>query len=554
MEIQAKQSVTLPSITFFAVFLVAAMGWVVVLVQLLEHQEGLNKHLIEIGLEVLKVLVIAVAAAIAVERLLQREPDEDPRAALRNVGIKEIYPKRQDAGKEFLRLVRDENIRRITISGISLRDFLPANGTLHEVWRDVCDRMKREEAAGVPVEQRLHVRFLVLLPNSDEGTFRHEVEGENQRDPGGIPFDIPNALSQVRNAQQEIFGTGDTPYLQVRLYEHCPFAFVFATESDVFVEQYDYRDQSKPAALPILDYQSGTAQYREQMFSLEVIWKHARPAEFVDAVGTATAIREARLKNIFRRDHRTRLTKQQATAIRAATGESIDILAISGHFYVSNPNVAPELQRISRAGKLPSGEDCPAVPIRVAVINPVCQQAILRAVADASPPELVGKQLRSWTWENHQQSDLYKDARKTANTLYSWNKQMGCRIHVKVYSSSIACMILQTDEHAFIEQYMYGRSKAFQVGFNLGGEYPVLEFDVSKVDGKEMVEHQVIAATFEIIWNFYSVPWEHYVTRDEKVEFELNLARLLEELSLPPSTGGDAGTGSENGPAEALSA
>jgi hypothetical protein len=532
MDLQAKKSIQLSSITFFVSVLVGTMGWVVVLGQLRGHEEGVTRALIEIGEEVLKVVVIAVAAAVAVERLLQREP-EDPRAALRKLGIKQIFPRRQDAGEEFLRSARDENIRRIQICGISLRDFLPANGTLHEVWRETCERMKREQEMKLPAEQRLHVRLLLLLPNSDEGCFRHEVEGENQKDPGGIPFDIPQAISRVQGAQQEIFGDREVPYLQVRLYEHCPFAFSFATEADVFVEQYDYRDQSKPPALPLINYQSGSDQYKEQMFSLDVIWRHARPAETLDHVGTATAIREARVANIFRRDQRATLTKRQVTAIRQATEGSIDILAISGRFYTSNPIVAPELQKVSRPTKVANGDIRPPVPVRVAIINPVSQQAILRAVADGSPPEQVGDQLRLWNWSLHQQSDLYTDARTTASTLYSWSQQRECAIQVRAYSSSVACMILQTDRHAFIEQYMYGRSKAFQPGFNLGGEYPVIEYDVSKTDAGEMVEHQVIAATFEMIWNFYSVPWDEYVLRDEKQEFELNLGRLLAELGPP---------------------
>ncbi len=49
-----------------------------------------------------------------------------------------------------------------------------------------------------------------------------------------------------------------------------------------------------------------------------------------------------------------------------------------------------------------------------------------------------------------------------------------------------------------------------------------------------MVEHQVIAATFEMIWKFYSVSWEDYLKRDEKREFEQNLSRLLAELHVGP--------------------
>lgn len=534
MELQAKKSISLSSITFFTSILLGTMGWVVVLGLLREQERGIVQTLIDIGQEVLKVIVIAVAAGIAVERLLEREPDEDPRLALRKLGIKEIFPKRQDAGEEFLRSARDENIRRITISGISLRDFLLPGGALNQVWREICERMKREQERKLPGDQRLHVRLLLLLPNSNEGYFRHQVEGENTKDPGGIPFDVPYAVRIVQGAQQDIFASQETLYLQVRLYEHCPFSFTFATESEIFVEQYDYRDQSRVAALPIIEYQSGNNQYKEQMFSVDAIWKHSLSADFVDQVGTAAAIREARIANMFRRDHRTLLTKGQVGAIREVAQGTIDIMAISGHFYTSNAAIAKELQRVSSGGRDSKGGAIPPVPVRFALINPVSQQAILRAVADWSPPDKVGDQLRNWNWGLHQQSDLYGDARNTASTLYSWSTQKQCSIKVRLYSSSVACAILQTDRYAFIEQYMYGRSKEFQPGFNLGGEYPVLEYDVSKSDGGEMIEHQVISATFEMIWKYYSIPWESYLNRDEKSEFARNLERLLSELDCAP--------------------
>ena len=101
-------------------------------------------------------------------------------------------------------------------------------------------------------------------------------------------------------------------------------------------------------------------------------------------------------------------------------------------------------------------------------------------------------------------------------------------------------MILQTDSHVFIEQYMYGRSKAFEPGYDLGGEYAVIEYDVSKKDDADVVEHEVIAATFEMIWKFYSISWDDYLTCDEETEFEINLARLRAELKVTPTQGPSA--------------
>ena len=139
------------------------------------------RRVLDICVEILKVVVIAAAAAIAVERLLLREPEDDPHAALRKIGIEELFAARQDAGPEFLRSVQDKNVRRITISGISLRDFLPAGGTLYAIWQEIRERLKREEISGRQSDERLHVQLLLIMPNSHEGYFRHAVEGEVKR-------------------------------------------------------------------------------------------------------------------------------------------------------------------------------------------------------------------------------------------------------------------------------------------------------------------------------------------------------------------------------------
>ncbi len=532
MKLEPKKSVSLSSITFFVSILIGAMGWIITLSLLQSHEEGLVKELLSIGMEVLKVVVIAAAAAIAVERFLHLASEDDPNKVMRSAGIQAILPRRLDAFEALLRYVQRENIHHITICGISLRDFLLPGGSMHEVWRGIRDRLRREQAENLLDSRRLHVRLLLLLPNSDEGFFRHAVESYNQNDPSGIPADIPSAVKSVQAAQQDIFGSHDTPFLEVRLYEHCPFAFMFVTDTNAFVEQYDYHDQGQPAAMPLLDYQGGTSQYKELTSSLDVIWKHARAADLYAEVGTAAAIREARVENVFRSEQKAALTLRQVRAIQDATSKSIDVQAISGKFYVSNPHVARVIQQASLPTKLPAGTDRPGVPVRFLIINPVSQQAILRAIADTSPPALIGEELHNWDWLRHQQTDLYRDARNTAHMLHNWAEQRQCQISVRMYSSSVACMILQTDNRLFVEQYVYGRSKVFQQGFNLGGEYPVIEYNVTDYDGIETVEQQVVAATFEMVWKFYSISWENYLMRNEEDEFKLNVDRLIAELRI----------------------
>jgi len=110
----------------------------------------------------------------------------------------------------------------------------------------------------------------------------------------------------------------------------------------------------------------------------------------------------------------------------------------------------------------------------------------------------------------------------------------GSQIEVRLYSSSIACALLLSDNSAFIEQYMYGRSKIFQPGLALGGEYPVIEYEEAGPDGGDTIEKEILEDTFDIVWDSYSIAWEEYVTRNPAKEFEKNLSRLLEELGTSP--------------------
>jgi hypothetical protein len=278
------------------------------------------------------------------------------------------------------------------------------------------------------------------------------------------------------------------------------------------------------------------------MFSLDTIWKNARRTKPSDEVGTAPAIRDARIRNIYLGKDRDKdkLTKNQVTAIRRAREGSIDILAISGTFYRSYPSMAIELRRISTPK-----DDYPGIPIRFAIINPVSQQAIIRAVAESCPPEQVGQELRQWDWARHQQSNLYRDTLRTANILSTWSAQ-GCKISVQVYSSSVACAILRTDCQAFVEQYMYGRSKDFEPGYNLGGEYPVIEYELSKTKTGETVEQEVVEASFEMIWRFFSVSWKNFLNCDYEGLFEQNVARLRAEYGLLHSAGNGSASTAEH--------
>jgi hypothetical protein len=527
MELKAKETITVSALVFLVVVVVATLGWLLLFFLIATDQHGPTKILLEVAIEGLKVVAIGAAAAIVLELFLRRTSQDTPEALLQQVGISEIFQSRieHDAITEFLRLVKEPNVRRIVICGISLRDFLLNSGALHSVWRAIQDRLNQEQRSDLQPHQRLHVRVLLLEPGSNEGCFRDEVERHTEALPGGgIPFDVPQGIATVVSAQHAIYRSNDTAFLQVRLYEHCPFAFVFATDATILVEQYDYRNQSEDPALPLLEYKSGSRQFKELFASVETIWKHARPTEILDEIGTATALREAKIRNIFRHGDREHLSKRQADAVRAASGESIRILAVSGKFYTSNPIIAPLIRQNSKPTDSSAG-----TRVLMAIANPTSQQAILRAVADETPANEMRKGLEEWTWAKHQRTALYKDTINTGMRMEQW-KAKGSQIQVRLYSSSIACAMLMTDKSAFVEQYVPGRSKIFQPGLALGGEYPIIEYEIEPINGRSTIEKEVIEESFDIVWDSYTVAWEDYSQRDLEEEFKRNLTNLLTEI------------------------
>ena len=531
MELKAKETVGLPAYTFLGIIVAATLGWLLLLFLISTNEHGPTKILLEVAIEALKVVVIGAAAAIVLEQFLRRTRGDNPEALLGRVGINAVFVSRrdQDAATEFLRLVTDPNVKRLTIAGISLRDFLLGNGSLHPIWRAIQARLDRENRSQIQPQQRLFVRLLLLEPRSNEGRFRHEVEGHNIAAPGGgIPFDVTQGINTVAAAQHMIYGKAEAEFLQVKLYEHCPFAFLFAADTPILVEQYDYRDQAKDAALPLVSYKSGTRQFEELVNSIDLVWKNAHAADLLNEVGTATAIREGKLRNIFRRDDRAHLSKRQADALGLTEpGGLIRIMAITGRFYTSYPGIAPLIRHISKPGEGTAG-----ARVHIAIVNPTSQQAILRAVADESPAGEIRSFLQGWSWTKHQETSLYRDAMRTAYLVEQW-KAEGSQIDLRLYSSSISCALLLVNSSAFIEQYMYGRSKIFQIGLALGGEYPVIEYEKAGRDGRDTIEEEVIEATFDIVWDSYSIRWEDYSKRDLSSELESNLSRLLEELGSP---------------------
>ena len=523
-----KQSISIP-ISFIIWFLpIAILGWTLYAGAILERPlEGVIKTIIEFGFEILKALFLGFTAGFIISYYLKYTLHENPEVIPEESGIGKIYSTRLDTKDEFIDKVRSENIKEIYISGISLRDFLTGAGPLRPVWNAICDRLDEEKE--LPDSNRLKVYLLLLDPRSSEGHFRFSIEREQRAAGLNLPVDVRAGLDEVFQEMEKINSTSSQQFLQIKLYSHCPFSFTFATNMDIFVEQYYYQSLNSPLpAIPLIRYSNNTQQYKVLLNSVKKIWERAHEADLEDwRPKTAAGIEGAAIQHIFRRDQRDALlSKRQVECISNALSSgakgaqpTMSILAASAKFY--------RTRREARLAILAKRDDGVVLGCRIAIANPVSQQAILRAIADSSPPDRIGDILKNWTWRKHRESDLYQDIHSTINAVDAFNSQ-GYGFELKLYSSSIICSILLTPHSAFVEQYLYGRSRKWKDGLVLGGEYPVFEFGHSK----DKIEREVLQSHFDVVWKFFSISVEEYRAIDEEKAFENNFNRLLEELNL----------------------
>jgi len=359
--------------------------------------------------------------------------DEDPDAGVLT-GIASIHPSREAARQQMLDWVDDPETRTIWLVGISHRDFLQPAGRLRDVWSAIYERLRQESNTKLPKENRLHVRMLLLNPNSSEGLFRRHIEAANLHIPEdriGLKPDVEAALTELDRTNLQLYSEkfpgkekygpdGDsapgalvTEYLQTRLYEHCSFAFTFLAETavpprdpphdsppessagavalasgKVLIEQYMYRGLA-PSILPVLEFASGGKAYDEIHSSVLIVWRHACPNLSRYDVGTAKGLSEADIRNIFAQGgERTKVSERELESIlnacesmiaQGAEHQTVDVLAVSAKFYLRTLLANRKLMEKFSA--------VPGTVMRCALVNPVSQQAIMRAIADEVPPD-----------------------------------------------------------------------------------------------------------------------------------------------------------------------
>jgi hypothetical protein len=338
----------------------------------------------------------------------------------------------------------------------SKADILTGGGSLHNIWQQIRERLHDEETNNSNINERLHLKLLLLDPISGAGKFRANIE-KNTIGAVGLDFDIPTAIDQVSAVIKSIYKSEQTEFIQIRLYEHCPFSFLFITENSAMVEQYCYRDHGKPS-LPLIEYACHSDAHAQLQYSFNQIWNGARNLfKKKYFIGYADGIQKSKIANIFRHDKRDVSGGGQIECIKqTGPNEEINIQAITGKFYV-NDAVLEAISDIS----IPSSKLLEPVKISFLIINPISPQAIIRAIADSCSPDQIGETLKIWDWNTHKDSKLYTHVEDTVRCIGRL-KERKAKIDLKLTNASLSSSLFITPRSAFVEQYIFGRSARYQ--------------------------------------------------------------------------------------------
>ncbi|HEU4560723.1 MAG TPA: hypothetical protein VFS20_22915 [Longimicrobium sp.] len=509
-------------------FLVLSIGLAVSLMALLsmsktlKASEKVDDFWVSLGEEIIQAGLFGGILAVLLNNLLARVFEEGPEAILQNHGIQNLHPSRERFADLLVEWIRDPSTTQISIIGISLRDFLPPGGRLHHAWQAIRERLEFEQSRTPPPLSRLRVKIMLLNPQSAEGMFRYRVESTTL-ERGNLQEDVENSILQFNNALARIYRAESSEFLELRLYEHGSFAFTVVTDEHALIEQYCYRDHTLAPAFPLIQYPRKSQSYKQLQYSFEVMWQYARPVDLaLRGVGTARSVHYARIRNIYRHDDRASLGERELESIRnAQPGQMVRIGAITARYYLRDARET--LHDLTSPGAR-------QVSVRLLIINPVSEAAIVRAITESGEPARVRDALNNWDWTRHRRSPLYHDATNTLETVLRL-RQRGHSIELRLTPVAPTCAILQTPDAAFVEQYLPGRSRRFERGGVLGGEYPVFEFAAPLAGEEKTMEEDLLDGTFDLLWDHLSLSVDDYHAIDDERQFATNLKMLKASLA-----------------------
>jgi hypothetical protein len=404
--------------------------------------------------------------------------------AMSRANIVRVYHNRSSASADIARDVVDPMNSSILLMGISLNDFVrdTHEANLSKAWKTIEDFIRNKQAISAP-QRGLDIKVLLIDPGCLGAQLRSLGEAREHTALAGRLADDVLAVAGSLHAlelQAATLKAKTGVSIECRFYRSAPTLFLCHVDAVCYVQPYHFWARRSPdAPIPVVKYrraldEAGYSIHSDMLSHFDWVWRNAS-IPVVDllehqAIGTDRGLAQCRVINIF--TDRVEAEKRLRWVLDNAK-ETVWIQGISlQSFFRQDTELYASMFRLVEAGK---------VRVRVLVLNPNCEQAVLRAYREFLLQGQQGNLSSYKSSHGHESSTLYTDTERTKEIIRTMvriikarNPQWQRRVELSEYDSAPACFILRVDNSVFAEQYLYGKVSS-ETGVVLGKDMPLIE-------------------------------------------------------------------------------
>lgn len=185
-------------------------------------------------------------------------------AGAKKSGLVNIFPTRyeQNLGKSFINVVSDDISKeetKIKIMGISLGDYFPDAGRLHNKLHSILEDKNKE---------KLEIQALFINPECDALKERSIFESKS------IYTCSSTYLGADSTAKISKEWCRNYKNLKCKIYQEPPLAFVLLTSRFAFIEPYNYAGRG--SNVPMMQVQEGSPIYESYSKHFDNIWEKSK--------------------------------------------------------------------------------------------------------------------------------------------------------------------------------------------------------------------------------------------------------------------------------------
>ena len=392
--------------------------------------------------------------------------------AMSKMDITHMYLERKDAIGDIRQDLRNLNISKIRLIGISLNDFVRDSGVFHEVWK-VIEGYIRGDGTTPALHETLDIRVLIIDPACQGAHLRSLGEYRDSPNEAGksrLAMDVAFTQASLSDLARAVEKNSKVKF-SFRFYQSPPLLFLLHTDTASYVQPYHFwRSRDPDTSLPLIRYNGKASIHNGMDAHFDWIWEKAA-VSYSDYVeqhkhGTDKGLHQSGLINVF---DDSKDAKDRILALLKGKTEHLYLQGFSLRSYADEADkLYWQIEELAKEGN---------VDIRILLINPDSEQAIYRAFREYrledTRHKMPFKEFRKGTYKS---SQLYRDTERTIRQFRKIDNAKNT-FHFKWYNTAPYCFMLMVDESVLVEQYHFGK-----IGPNVG----------TKILGRDMARFEYV--------------------------------------------------------------